>query len=166
MNENKKSGHILFIEDDENIIEAYECVLEDTDIEYKIVTNGKDALKELNNNPNFDAIFLDQRIIGKYSGTDLLREFMKIEKAKLIPIVFCSAQWPAFTMKEFIFESPVVNYFSKPFKRQAFIDIMNRVINRENLGEIRREVIKQIIQHKDLEKLHVVSDFEEFVYFD
>ncbi len=166
MEEPKKTGRILFVEDDQSVMRSYQMVLRKTNYEYEIARNGKDTIKLLEANPKFNVIFLDQRIEGDMQGSDLLRDFIEMPDVKLIPIVFCTAQLPLFTMRLFPFESPIVYYLKKPFMKQPFLDILERVITRKNLGELRRELIKEMIEHKGMTKLYTVDTFKKYFYFD
>lgn len=80
---------ILLVDDEEDILEFLKYNLEQENFEVMVSTNGKDALKQISQNP--DLIVLDIMMPGM-DGFELYELIKKHKESQEIPIIFLTAK--------------------------------------------------------------------------
>ncbi|EQC51325.1 response regulator [Bacteriovorax sp. DB6_IX] len=78
----------LFVEDETELLELYQILLEDMDINFELASNGEEALKKLENE-NYDFVFSDIRM-PKMDGFELLSNILQ-KQLKIKRFVFITA---------------------------------------------------------------------------
>lgn len=122
---------ILVVDDDRDIAELIGDTLIDEGYEVIMKFNGEEALKEIEDSPNFDLILLDIMMPGM-SGTELCN---KVREKQKCPIIFVSAK--ASTVDKLLgFEIGADDYISKPFDIYELVARVKAHLRREDRSKI------------------------------
>lgn len=147
---------ILFIDDDEGVLDAHVQYLrdrDDFDWDIKTASNGEKAIALLEQE-EFDLIFLDLKMPGK-TGLELLHEIKrKFEKTK---VVIFSGYLYQFSIPDLIREG-ADEVLQKPSSPEPIIQMIKRltlpqeyepttiVINGFNIKKVKAQVLSTLIQ--------------------
>ena len=110
---------ILIVEDEEDIREIITEFLSILGIPYVSVSNGKDAMKEIENNV-FDVVFTDLKLPDIY-GTVIIEEIRKRSSKTIITAI------SGFTdrgTKDKVFQAGANYYLEKPFSLKELEEII------------------------------------------
>ncbi len=111
---------LLFVEDEEELLNIICDALSKLEINYLTASNGVEALKVLDENPDIDALITDINM-PHMNGLEMIKKLN--EEGKQLPTIIMSAH----TEEEYIQrakEYGVAEYLLKPFDFINFIDII------------------------------------------
>lgn len=114
---------ILFVEDEEDLLSIICDALKKLKVNYLTASNGLEALKVLDENPDIDIVVTDINM-PQMNGLDMIRN-MK-EKGIDLPIIIMSAH----TEREYIDQAKefeVEDYLLKPFDFIKFIELISNM---------------------------------------
>ncbi len=106
--ENSK-GHILWVDDEIELLRAHIILLQKKEYDVDTATNGEDALEMIKKTP-YDLIFLDENMLG-ISGLETLRKIKGFDRS--IPVVMVTKNEAEALMEEAI-GSKIDDYLTKP----------------------------------------------------
>ncbi len=129
------NGHILVIEDEENIAKLVSLYLTKEDYVVDVAGSGEDGLKKIEE-ISYEAIVLDL-MLPDYDGFDVCK---KIRKTKDIPIIMLTAKDTEID-KVVGLEIGADDYITKPFSPRELTARIKAVLRRTKKGEDRQEVI-------------------------
>lgn len=114
---------ILVAEDEEINFTFIKAALEDTNAEIVWVQNGEEAVKQVSENNNFDAVLMDVRmpVMNGIEATKQIREL----KGTSLPIIVQTA----FTLsgdRDKCMAAGCDDYLAKPLKQRELIDVIQR----------------------------------------
>lgn len=126
-----KKVKILLAEDNEANQFLIKALTKNTDWELTVVDDGQKAVDEFSND-TFDIILMDVQmpVMNGYEATKIIRE-MEADKDHHTPIVALTA-FAMTSDKEQCINAGMDDYISKPFKRQQFMDTVNKAIESVN----------------------------------
>ena len=147
---NTKDFTLLFVEDDQEILEWMQIILENNFKEYYQASNGKEGL-ELYKKHRPDIVITDisMPLLG---GLEMSKEIKKIDKNK--PIIIMSA----FDNKEYLLEAinTGIDYFiSKPINVDILYDKINNVVT--NLSN-QREI--EALKEQEMQNLYYLAHYD------
>lgn len=150
---------LLLVEDDKTILDGLKFCLTKENFDIKTAPNGRDALKELDNN-KIDLLILDINL-PDINGIDL---YKKIKNDKDIPTIFLTANDLETTVVEAL-DTGADDYITKPFKTRELISrinsVLRRVYKKENSNIIEFKNIKinlnEATVYKDNEKIFLTA---------
>lgn len=116
---------ILFIDDEEDILEAVKIILESQGLMVKTATDIKSIEAVIEYSP--DLILLDLLLIGK-SGKEINQQLKESDKTKNIPVMLLSAH-PLSKLKKIAVECNAADYLQKPFDMDVLIKAVNKNLN-------------------------------------
>ena len=114
----------LFVEDEVELLELYELLLDDMNIEFKLAQNGLEAI-ELLSSENYDFVFSDIRM-PKMDGFELLKKITEKE----------------INIKKFIFITAHVDISKDEAKDKGADDILYKPLGHKNLREYIHDLLK------------------------
>ncbi|HOL48897.1 MAG TPA: response regulator [bacterium] len=122
VNIKNKDIKILIVDDEKDILQMIKHYFKNLGLlNVTTVNNGNEAIELLKNN-KYDIIFLDI-IMPDITGEELFEKIKEIDKA--VPIVFISGQIEK--SKDEYIKKGVFDYITKPFTRDAIINIINKI---------------------------------------
>lgn len=122
----KGSGHILFIDDEELLVEWGKATLERLGYTVSAVTESAEALKLFSSNPSrFDLVITDQTM-PDMTGMQLAEGLLNIRPA--IPIILCTGHSDS-VLPEKVKEAGIKAFLYKPIGRQELSDIIQRLLD-------------------------------------
>lgn len=150
---------LLLVEDDKTILDGLKFCLTKENFDIKTAPNGRDALKELDNN-KIDLLILDINL-PDINGIEL---YKKIKNDKDIPTIFLTANDLETTVVEAL-DTGADDYITKPFKTRELISrinsVLRRVYKKENSNIIEFKNIKinlnEATVYKDNEKIFLTA---------
>lgn len=150
---------LLLVEDDKTILDGLKFCLTKENFDIKTAPNGRDALKELDNN-KIDLLILDINL-PDINGIDL---YKRIKNDKDIPTIFLTANDLETTVVEAL-DTGADDYITKPFKTRELISrinsVLRRVYKKENSNIIEFKNIKinlnEATVYKDNEKIFLTA---------
>lgn len=150
---------LLLVEDDKTILDGLKFCLTKENFDIKTAPNGRDALKELDNN-KIDLLILDINL-PDINGIEL---YKKIKNDKDIPTIFLTANDLETTVVEAL-DTGADDYITKPFKTRELISrinsVLRRVYKKENSNIIEFKNIKinlnEATVFKDNEKIFLTA---------
>ncbi len=120
--------HILWADDEIDLLKAHIIYLEQKDYQITPVNNGIDALEQINTK-HFDVVFLDENMPG-LSGLDVL---VAIKKSKpSLPVVMITKSEEEYLMEEAI-GSEISDYLIKPLKPQQILLSLKKILDNRRL---------------------------------
>lgn len=150
---------LLLVEDDKTILDGLKFCLTKENFDIKTAPNGREALKELDNN-KIDLLILDINL-PDINGIEL---YKKIKNAKDIPTIFLTANDLETTVVEAL-DTGADDYITKPFKTRELISrinsVLRRVYKKENSNKLEIKNIKinlnEATVYKDNEKIFLTA---------
>lgn len=124
--EKLRSLKLLFVEDEEDLIEIITDTLKKLDANFLTASNGEEALGIYNDNPDISMIITDINM-PVMNGLDMIKELKN--RSIDIPIIIMSAH----TELDYINKAKelgVDNYLLKPFDFIKFIDLITQMENK------------------------------------
>lgn len=115
-----KKKKILVVEDDNGIRMAVSSILERQGYDVSTVTDGEQALKQVD---NADVVLLDI-FLPKITGDEFLRRIRG--KGNMVPVVLMSAAMQEDEAMECFKEFKVVDYVAKPFRTKDLVEKVNK----------------------------------------
>ena len=113
---------ILVVDDDVRNIFSLTSVLEDHGMQVRFAENGKDAIAELENDPNVDLVLMDI-MMPEMDGYDTTREIRRNAKFRSLPIIALTAK----AMKgdrEKTIAAGASDYITKPVDTEQLLSLM------------------------------------------
>ncbi|NUO62297.1 MAG: response regulator, partial [Gemmatimonadaceae bacterium] len=113
---------ILVVDDDVRNIFSLTSVLEDHGMHVRFAENGKDAIAELENDPNVDLVLMDI-MMPEMDGYDTTREIRRNAKFRSLPIIALTAK----AMKgdrEKTIAAGASDYITKPVDTEQLLSLM------------------------------------------
>jgi signal transduction histidine kinase/ActR/RegA family two-component response regulator/PAS domain-containing protein len=121
-----KRERILFIDDEEFLVEWGQALLERLGYEVTSMNDGTEAFETFSSDPSqFDLVITDQAMPG-ITGLSLAREILKIRPH--IPIILCTGHSDAVT-PESLEEAGVTELLMKPLAKQELAEVIRRVLD-------------------------------------
>jgi len=146
------TGHILYVEDDEDTRELVMYVLVNSHYTVVAATNGDEALMLARTN-NFDLYVIDNWMSGT-SGIDLCRKLREFDS--WTPILFYSGA--AFeTDKQRAFAAGAQGYLVKPAGPDELMAEVNRIVSASSSPKRRRRFSNGVIRSDDSIRSHLVQ---------
>jgi YesN/AraC family two-component response regulator len=119
------SGHILIVDDEEFILDAFRALFEKTGCLVTCMESGKEALEVFKKDPaNFDLLILDQRMPGM-TGIELAKEVLAISPKT--PIILMSGYTEVVNEKVAL-EAGVREFMMKPPDVKALCRIIKKIM--------------------------------------
>jgi CheY-like chemotaxis protein len=123
----KKSAHILVVEDDPDIRESVVEILEDDGHVVTSAGDGREALDRLQSaSPAPDLILLDL-MMPVMSGYQFREEQLKLPAFASIPVLIVTADVNARSKVESL---QVAGFVQKPLKIQPLLDLVNQLVSK------------------------------------
>ena len=146
------SGKILVAEDNTLNQELIKYVLESLGLEYKIVSNGKEALEEYKNN-NYDLILMDinMPVLDGIEAFKQIRSYEKENNLKAIPISALTANAIKGDKEKFL-DLGMDYYLSKPINIAKVKELFSIYLSSND---------KEICKQKNIEKKEIVKEMEK-----
>lgn len=127
-----KKKRVLVVEDDNGIRMAISSILERQGYEVNSVTNGEEALKQVD---NADLVLLDI-FLPKITGDEFMRQIRG--KGNLVPVILMSAAMQEAEAMDCFKEFKVVDYVAKPFRTKELVEKVNKAASTaENLSVVK-----------------------------
>lgn len=150
---------LLLVEDDKTILDGLKFCLTKENFNIKTAPNGREALKELDNN-KIDLLVLDINL-PDINGIEL---YKKIKNDKDIPTIFLTANDLETTVVEAL-DTGADDYITKPFKTRELISrinsVLRRVYKKESSNKLEIKNIKinlnEATVYKDNEKIFLTA---------
>lgn len=150
---------LLLVEDDKTILDGLKFCLTKENFDIKTAPNGREALKELDNN-KIDLLILDINL-PDINGIEL---YKKIKNTKDIPTIFLTANDLETTVVEAL-DTGADDYITKPFKTRELISrinsVLRRVYKKESSNKLEIKNIKinlnEATVYKDNEKIFLTA---------
>ena len=118
--------HILFVDDEELLVEWGQAALERLGFTVTAMTDSIEALKLFSVDPSrFDLIILDQTM-PKLTGLHLARELLAIRTN--IPIILCTGHSDSVSSQK-VREAGIRDFLMKPLGKQQLAEAIRRVLN-------------------------------------
>lgn len=111
---------VLVVEDDNGIRMAISSILERQGYEVTTVTDGLEALEQVDKS---DLVLLDI-FLPKITGDEFLRRIRA--KGNMVPVVLMSAAMPEAEAMECFKEFKVIDYVAKPFRTKDLVEKVNK----------------------------------------
>lgn len=117
---------ILIAEDNEINQKVMRAILEKSGIDYLIVSDGEQVLKELKND-QYRLILMDCQmpILDGYETTKIIRKYEQENNQKRCPIIAITANAMSGD-KEKCEHAGMDDFLAKPFKMQQIFDMINK----------------------------------------
>lgn len=124
--------NILLVEDNATNKDISSELLKGLGVNVSVASNGKDAIKMIKDNNNYDMILMDCHMpnMDGYEATNKIRAMIKNREVEYVPIVAMTAK-AIDGDKEKCLNAGMDDYISKPFYKRELIE----VIERWNLGQ-------------------------------
>jgi PAS domain S-box-containing protein len=124
----KGKERILFIDDEEFLVEWGQALLERLGYTVTALTDSTDALNLFSSDPSaFDLVITDQTMPGA-TGLQLAREFLRIQPG--IPIILCTGHSNAITLDK-LEEVGIRELLMKPLTRKDLSEVIRRILDKE-----------------------------------
>jgi PAS domain S-box-containing protein len=120
----KGRGRILFVDDEELVVEMAKEGLSRLGYEVRTETKPEKALKAFEENGNFDVIITDQAMPGM-SGMSLAKRLLEIRPD--VPIILCTG-YSAGMDEKTVKAAGIREFFMKPYTRTELSEIVARVL--------------------------------------
>ncbi len=121
----KGSGKILFIDDEEDLVEMTRLMLEGLGYEVTATQSSAEALELFRTNPNrFDLVITDQTM-PEMTGMALAQEIMGIKPG--IPIILCTGFGGSLNAEE-VKNAGIRDYFIKPLVRRNIAESIHNIL--------------------------------------
>jgi PAS domain S-box-containing protein len=129
-------GRILFIDDEEFLVEWGQALLERLGYEVTSLNNSIEALELFSSDPSrFDVVITDQTMPGA-TGLQLAGEFLKLRPS--IPIILCTGHSDA-VIQNGLKESGIQELLFKPLTRKVLAEAIHRALNKDGENEALRQ---------------------------
>jgi CheY-like chemotaxis protein len=119
--------NFLFVEDETELLELYQILLEDMDINFKLASNGEEAL-ELLESGDYDYVFSDIRM-PKMDGFELLSN---IVERKL-------------DIKKFVFITAHVDISKEEVEEKGAQDILYKPLGHKHLKSYIQDILQATV---------------------
>lgn len=123
-----QSYHILWADDEIDLLKAHIIYLEQKGYKITPVNNGVDALQQIADH-HFDVVFLDENMPGM-TGLEVLTEIKKRNTS--LPVVMITKSEEEYIMEEAI-GSKITDYLIKPLKPQQIILSLKKIFDNRRL---------------------------------
>ena len=118
--------HVLFVDDEEMLIEWGQATLERLGYTVTAVTNGTEAMKVFSSDPSgFDLVITDHTMSG-LTGVQLAKALLKIRPD--IPIILCTGHSETVS-PDIAKEAGIREYLMKPLVKQELAQAIRRVLD-------------------------------------
>lgn len=128
--EAKGQGRILFVDDEEMLIQTAKETLSRLGYDVWTATNPVKALEVFSRNGTFDLVITDQAMPGM-SGLALVQKLLAIEPG--VPIILCTGYSTAVS-KEAAKKAGIREFFMKPYTRSELSQVVKRVLGTRKKG--------------------------------
>lgn len=120
---------ILWADDEIDLLKAHVLFLEKKGFDVTIVSNGYDAIEELENNSDFDVVFLDESMPG-ITGLETLTKIK--ERSPHIPVVMITKNEAENVMEEAL-GSQISDYLIKPVNPNQILLSIKKILDNKRL---------------------------------
>lgn len=151
-------GKILVAEDNVLNQQLIKYILENLNLNYKIVSNGQEAINEYKND-SYNLILMDinMPIVDGVSAFNQIREYEKNNDLIFIPIVALTANVIKGDREKFL-DLGMDNYLTKPINMNKLKQILNTYLSL-NIKEKNIEMKMDNIQMQNIEKKEPLEEF-------
>ena len=149
---------ILWADDEIDLLKPQLMFLENKGYNVTTVTNGYDALEEIEENRDFDVIFLDESMPG-ITGLETLTKIRSIDGQ--IPIVMITKN-EAETLMEEAIGSQIADYLIKPVNPNQILLSLKKIIDNKRLVREKTSSDYQQEFRQILMQINSGLDFEEW----
>jgi signal transduction histidine kinase/CheY-like chemotaxis protein len=130
--EKLNAGNILLVEDSPDNQKLAIKILEKENFKVDIASNGREAIEAFRRS-RYDIVLMDVQmpVMDGFEATHHIREIEKERGGRKTPIIALTAHAMAGYLQKCI-ENGMNDYFTKPFRKQSLIDLVNRWIGRDH----------------------------------
>ncbi|MGQ1909082.1 hybrid sensor histidine kinase/response regulator [Marinifilum sp. RC60d5] len=155
---------ILAVDDNPKNIQVLGSILRDAGYSVGFATDGEQALKILENSPDFDLVLMDINM-PKMNGLEACQEMRKREKLKDIPVIFLTARDDVEDMVTG-FKSGGQDYVTKPFSSEEILARLKthvelkqkkdqlKMVNLHLEQKVKERTQELQVSHENLEKAY------------
>ena len=123
----RRTGHILVVEDDQDIRESVVEVLEDEGYQVSAAADGREALERLHGAEPRPDLFLLDLMMPVMNGLQFREEQLRRPELAEIPVVVVTADVNARAKSESL---RAVEFVQKPLKVQPLLDLVGVLLER------------------------------------
>ncbi|NMC53280.1 MAG: response regulator [Chloroflexi bacterium] len=123
---------ILYIEDDQEMIDLVSLILTRRGYEVKGAQGGRNGLEAIRNE-SFDLVLLDL-MMPDLDGWDLYHILKSDEKTRDIPVIVITAKSQPIDKVLGLYIAKVEDYISKPFHPNELVDSVEKVLSKTPLA--------------------------------
>nr|WP_320192503.1 ATP-binding protein [uncultured Desulfobacter sp.] len=127
----KGTGHILLVDDEEQIVEMGKNFLQRLGYETTACTSSSKALEVLKTNPNTFDLMITDLTMPELTGEELARELKKINPD--IPVIICTG-FEKDQRKAWVYSTNIKDFLLKPINMKELSILISKTIN--GTGEI------------------------------
>jgi len=140
--------NVLIVDDEESMRHLLSVILRDHGYEARAVSNGEDALKELQAR-DYDLVLSDVRM-PRMGGLELLREIQRLHPD--LTVIVMSAYGTHDTAIEAM-KAGAYDYISKPFKPDEVVLVLKKAEERERLARENRRLRTELASEYRFENI-------------
>ncbi len=121
------TGHVMFIDDEESLVDFGKIVLERAGYTVEGYTGSMDALEAFKKNPQKYDLVITDHIMPKLQGLDLAGKILEIRNN--IPVLLCTGTRSE-TLAEHAKAAGIIEILQKPIPMKTLIKTINRILER------------------------------------
>ncbi len=127
--ENKRTRSVIYIEDDQEMIDLVSMILSRRGFSVKGAHGGKNGLEMVTANPP-DLILLDL-MMPDLDGWDVYQQIKSHENTRNVPVIVITAKAQAIDRVLGLHIAKVDDYICKPFRPQELLESIEKVLSAE-----------------------------------
>ncbi len=127
--ENKRTRSVIYIEDDQEMIDLVSMILSRRGFSVKGAHGGKNGLEMVTANPP-DLIFIDL-MMPDLDGWDVYQQIKSHENTRNVPVIVITAKAQAIDRVLGLHIAKVDDYICKPFRPQELLESIEKVLSAE-----------------------------------
>ena len=158
---NNAAYHIIFIDDEPNILKLYSAILRNNGFEVTEFTEAQEAIRFLQQtNKTVDLIIADVNM-PEMSGMQFLEHIKKIPKFSSIPLIFLSALSDG-AIQMNAFDLGAVDYLTKPVKKELFLSKIRALLQSYSLKKMDDIIFQEgTKQEKEIDEIISICETEK-----
>jgi len=125
-----KTNHIIYVEDDPEIVELVSLILSRNAYEISGVYNGREGLQRIIDEKP-DLILLDL-MVPELDGWEIFQKLKSMDETAHIPVIIITAKAQPIDQVLGIHIAKVDGYICKPFRPQEILDTVEKVLGIHN----------------------------------
>ena len=133
--QNSSAYHIIFIDDEPNILKLYSAILRNNGFEVTEFNEAKEAVRFLQQTDETVDLIIADVNMPEMSGIQFLEHIKKIPKFSSIPLIFLSALSDG-AIQMNAFDLGAVDYLTKPVKKELFLSKIRALLQSYSLKKM------------------------------